>query len=64
MFDSNNSGSEQHESTIGTWIAIGAGLGVPLGLVLGNLALGIAIGLLQAPFRLVHWPTRSGSGAL
>jgi hypothetical protein len=29
---------------IGTWIAIGAGFGIALGLVFDNLALGLAIG--------------------
>lgn len=34
----------QRGSTIAIWIPIGAGFGIPLGLVFDNLALGIAIG--------------------
>jgi hypothetical protein len=34
----------QRGSTIAIWIPIGAGFGIPLGLIIDNLALGIAIG--------------------
>ena len=36
--------SNKDNRTVGQWLAIGVALGLPLGVAMGNIALGLAIG--------------------